>query len=250
MGLVGSFHCVGMCGPIAVALPINNKSWLSRLLGTLSYNLGRAITYALLGAFFGLLGEGIQLGGFQRWVSISMGVIMILSVLFPVLFRNTKFLNKYIYGYVSRLKSLLGPLLNSRSTGSLFMIGLLNGLLPCGLVYVALAAAIATGSVTSGALFMFIFGIGTAPLLAVVTLLGNVISSSLKSRINKLIPMVIIIIGTIFILRGLNLGIPYISPPAKKLSIPLESDSTGSKGCCGSAKEKKMNTLPLFIKAY
>lgn len=250
MGLVGSFHCIGMCGPIAIALPINSNSWLSRLLGTLLYNLGRAITYALMGAVFGVLGEGIQLGGFQSWVSITMGIIMILSVLFPVLFRNTAFLNKYIYGYVSRLKSLLGPLLKSRSLGSLFIIGLLNGLLPCGLVYVALAGAIATGSVSSGAMFMFVFGLGTAPLLAVVTLLGNVISGSFKSKINKLIPVVIMIIGTIFILRGLNLGIPYISPPAKKLNIPLESDTTGSRGCCGSAKEMKMNTLQLFPEAY
>lgn len=245
LGLIGSFHCVGMCGPIAVALPLNNQSWLSRLFGTLLYNIGRAITYALMGAIFGILGEGIQLGGFQSIVSIAMGVIMILSVLFPFLFRNTAFVNRYIYGYVSKLKSQLGPLLKNRSLGSLFIIGLLNGLLPCGLVYVALAGAIATGSVVSGALFMFVFGIGTAPLLAVLTLLGNVISGSLKSRINKLIPIVIVLIGALFIVRGMNLGIPYLSPPAKKLNIPMEPDSTGTRGCCGSAKELKSSTLQL-----
>jgi len=246
LGLIGSFHCVGMCGPIAVALPINNQSWSSRLIGTLLYNLGRAITYAILGAIFGVLGEGIQLGGFQSWVSIIMGIMMILSVFFPILFRNTAFMNQFIYGYVSKLKSQLGPLLHSRSLGSLFIIGLLNGLLPCGLVYVALALAIATGSVSSGAMFMFVFGIGTAPLLAVLTLLGNVVSSSFKSKINKIIPLVIVLIGVLFVLRGMNLGIPYISPPAKKLILPTDADSTGSRGCCGSAKDMDTKTLQLY----
>lgn len=246
LGLIGSFHCVGMCGPIAVALPISNQSWASRLLGTLLYNLGRALTYALLGAVFGVLGEGIQLGGFQSWISIIMGVMMILSVFFPILFRNTAFMNRFIFGYVSKLKSQLGPLLHSRSLGSLFIIGLLNGLLPCGLVYVALAGAIATGSVSSGALFMFIFGLGTAPLLAVLTLLGNVVSVSFKSKINKMIPLVIVLIGLLFILRGMNLGIPYISPPAKKLIIPAEADTTGSRGCCGSSKDMGVKTLQMF----
>jgi len=246
LGLIGSFHCVGMCGPIAVALPINNKNWTHRFLGTILYNLGRAITYAIMGAVFGVLGEGIHLGGFQSWVSIAMGILMILSVVFPILFRKTAFLDRYIYGYVSKLKVLLGPLLRSRSSGSLFIIGLLNGLLPCGLVYVAMAFAIATGDVASGALYMFLFGIGTAPLMAAVTLLGNVISASFKSKINRLIPLVIFVIGVLFVLRGLNLGIPYISPPAKKLNIPAETDTTGSRGCCGSSKEMSSSTLQIY----
>ena len=246
LGLLGSFHCVGMCGPIAVALPINNQSWWSRIAGTFLYNIGRAITYAALGAVFGVLGEGIQLGGFQSWISIAMGLIMIISVLFPVLFRNTRLLDKYIYGYVNKLKMYLRPLLKNSSLGSLFVIGLLNGLLPCGLVYVALAGAIATGGVVSGALFMFVFGLGTLPLLAFVTLAGNIISGSFKSKINKLIPLVIVIIGALFILRGLNLGIPYISPPAKKLHIQQDIDTSGSRGCCGSGKQMNSSSFQLL----
>ena len=221
LGLVGSFHCVGMCGPIALALPISHSGWLQKVLGTLLYNIGRAITYAAMGAVFGVLGEGIQLGGFQSWVSIAMGVIMVLSVLFPVLFRN-------------------------RSLFSLFVIGLLNGLLPCGLVYVALAGAIATGGVTNGALFMFLFGLGTLPMLAAVTLLGNALSGPFKTAINKLVPYVVVIIGVLFILRGLNLGIPYISPPAKKLHIEQKHDSTESRSCCGSSKKMTIQFPDLF----
>lgn len=217
LGLMGSFHCIGMCGPIALALPLNNTSWFTRIIGALLYNIGRAITYALMGAVFGILGEGLQLGGFQRWISIAMGTIMILAIVFPALFRGSGKLDKYLYGYNTRLKKRFGVLFNQRSYSSLLIIGLLNGLLPCGLVYMALAGAIATGGVSSGALFMFIFGLGTLPMLLLLSLAGNVVSESFKASINKIIPYVIVIIGILFILRGLNLGIPFISPPEERL---------------------------------
>lgn len=217
LGLMGSFHCVGMCGPIVISLPLNNTNWFTRIFGSLLYNIGRAITYALMGAVFGILGEGFQLGGFQRWISIIMGVLMILAVLFPALFKSSGKLDKYLYGYNARLKKRFGVLFNKRSYSSLLIIGLLNGLLPCGLVYMALAGAIATGGVASGALFMFIFGLGTLPMLLALSLVGNVVSGSMKSSINKLIPYVIVVIGILFILRGMNLGIPFISPPEERL---------------------------------
>lgn len=217
LGLMGSFHCVGMCGPIALALPLNNTNWFTRIFGSLLYNVGRAITYALMGAIFGILGEGLQLGGFQRWISVIMGSIMVLAVVFPALFKGSGKLDKYLYGYNARLKKRFGVLFNQRSYSSLFIIGLLNGLLPCGLVYMALAGAIATGGVASGALFMLIFGLGTLPMLLLISLAGNVVSSSFKSKINKAIPYVIFVVGVLFILRGLNLGIPYVSPPEERL---------------------------------
>lgn len=217
LGLMGSFHCVGMCGPIALALPLNNTNWFTRIFGSLLYNLGRAITYALMGAVFGILGEGLQLGGFQSWLSIAMGSVMVLAVVFPAIFRGSGKLDKYLYGYNSRLKQRFGVLFNQRSYSSLLVIGLLNGLLPCGLVYMALAGAIATGGVASGAMFMFIFGLGTLPMLLLLSLAGNVVTGSFKSKINKVIPYVIVIIGILFILRGLNLGIPYVSPPKERL---------------------------------
>lgn len=217
LGLMGSFHCIGMCGPIALALPLNNTNWFTRIIGTLLYNVGRAITYALMGAVFGIVGEGLQLGGFQRWISVIMGAIMVLAVLFPALFKGSGKLDKFLYGYNARLKSRFGVLFNKRSYSSLFIIGILNGLLPCGLVYMALAGAIATGGVASGALFMFIFGLGTLPMLALLSLAGNVVTGPFKSKINKAIPYVIVIVGVLFILRGLDLGIPYVSPPKERL---------------------------------
>jgi hypothetical protein len=244
LGLAGSFHCVGMCGPIALALPLNNSNWFTRIFGSLLYNVGRAITYALMGAVFGILGEGLQLGGFQRWISIVMGSVMVLAVIFPALFRGSGKLDKYLYGYNTRLKKRFGILFNQRSFSSLFVIGLLNGLLPCGLVYMALAGAIATGGVVSGALFMFIFGLGTLPMLLLLSLAGNVVTGSFKSKINKAIPYVIFIVGVLFILRGLNLGIPYVSPPKERLhpnNKPMKMDKK-MKG----EEMKEMSTLYLF----
>jgi len=220
LGLIGSFHCAGMCGPIALAIPLNNKSWFSRIIGSMMYNIGRSITYALMGAIFGLLGKGLVLAGFQKWVSIIMGIIMVTSVLFPSLYKNRFDLDKTAFSFVGNLKIKLGNLLRKRSFSSLLFIGLINGLLPCGLVYIAIAGAIATTNSLSGAVFMFIFGIGTLPMLLAISILGNTLNVKFRSKMTKIIPAVVFFIGVLFILRGLGLGIPYLSPPEKKLKVP------------------------------
>ena len=220
LGLVGSFHCAGMCGPIALAIPLNNKSWFSKINGSLIYNIGRAITYALMGAAFGLLGKGLVVAGFQKWVSIIMGLIMVTSVLFPSLYKNRFDFDKSVFSFVGNLKIKLGVLLKKKAYSSLLLIGLLNGLLPCGLVYMALAGAIATTNSLSGAAFMFVFGIGTLPMLFAISILSNSLNLKLRSKMTKVIPAVVFFIGVLFILRGLGLGIPFLSPPEKKLKVP------------------------------
>ncbi len=220
LGLVGSFHCAGMCGPIALAIPLNNKNWFSKINGSLIYNIGRAITYAIMGAIFGLFGKGLVMAGFQKWVSIIMGLIMVSSVLFPSLYKNNIDLGKVASSFVGKLKTKLSVLLQKRSYGSLLLIGLLNGLLPCGLVYMAIAGAIATTNSLSGALFMFIFGLGTLPMLFTISILSNSLGVKLRTKMTKTIPVVVFFIGVLFILRGLGLGIPFLSPPEKKLHVP------------------------------
>jgi uncharacterized protein len=232
LGLIGSFHCVGMCGPIALAIPLNNQSWLTKTTGAILYNLGRAITYAVMGTLFGLVSKGFVMAGFQKWVSILMGAIMVVSVLFPSLYKNRFDFDKKAFSFVGKLKLKLGNLLRKKTYGSLFLIGLLNGLLPCGLVYMAIAGALATGSSTSGALFMFIFGIGTLPMLFFVSILGNSISLRLRKKMTKLIPVAVMFIGVLFILRGLGLGIPYVSPPDKKLQVPQKTEVKAQGACC------------------
>ncbi len=222
IGLIGSLHCAGMCGPIAIALPLSQENWLKKINGGLLYNFGRILTYGVLGALFGLLGRGIKLAGLQQWASITIGVVMIISVLFPVLFRQKIKIDSLFTGYGARLTGSFRKLFREHSMRSLFLIGLLNGLLPCGLVYVAIAGAINTNDVRMGVAFMMVFGLGTSPMLLGISVAGNMISLGLKKRVNKIIPVFIVILGLLFILRGMSLGIPYISPKAEKLEVKKE----------------------------
>lgn len=211
IGLLGSFHCMGMCGPIAIALPLKENSWKTRIISGLLYNAGRLITYAFLGFIFGILGLGIHMWGFQQWVSIGVGAVMILSVAFPMLFHNAK-LTGVINPVFAGFKRQFGLFFGFRTYLSTMMIGLMNGFLPCGLVYIALAGALVSNTPVSGALYMMVFGLGTIPALLSLSLLGNIISVSIRRRVQKLIPFLILLIGILFVLRGMNLGIPYLSP--------------------------------------
>jgi len=222
LGIMGSFHCAGMCGPIAIALPLHGNSVVGKIFGGTLYNLGRTITYGIMGALFGLLGQGIAMIGFQQKISVIMGSLMIISILFPALFRNQYSMSKSWFSVVGKLKSTIGKMFSIRSYPSLFFIGMLNGLLPCGLVYMAIAGAIGTGSAGMGTLYMILFGLGTIPMLLGISLAGNLLSLTVRKHINKLIPVLVVVVGIFFILRGLSLGIPYLSPPREKIEKKFE----------------------------
>ncbi len=227
LGLMGSFHCAGMCGPIAIALPLHGNTVPQKIFGGALYNIGRTITYGIMGAIFGLLGQGISMIGFQQKVSVIMGAFMIISVLFPVLFRNQYSMDKSWFSLVGKLKKSIGQMFSVRSFSSLFFIGLLNGLLPCGLVYIAIAGAIGTGDVGQGTLYMILFGLGTIPMMLAISLAGNMMGLALRNRINKLIPVLVVVVGLLFILRGLDLGIPFLSPKKQKIEQKFENSLSG-----------------------
>lgn len=239
LGFTGSFHCAGMCGPIALALPLHGNTLNGRIFGGLLYNLGRTFTYAVMGAVFGLLGQGVEMIGFQQKVSVIMGGIMIVSAIFPAIFRNQYSLNKSWFSLVGGLKASMDRMFTIRTFSSLFFIGMLNGLLPCGLVYIAIAGAIGTGDAVEGTLFMVLFGLGTIPMLLGISLAGNMVSIPIRNRINKLIPVLVVVVGIFFVLRGLSLGIPYLSPPKEKIekkfekSLERDNPTAESGPCCG-----------------
>lgn len=230
LGLVGSLHCAGMCGPIAVALPLNNRSWFSRIGGGLLYNTGRTITYGILGAVLGLAGMGLALGGLQQWVSIILGIIMILAVLIPRLGNAGKKLTGLSDRMTGILKKPFARLFRARTFGSLFIIGLLNGFLPCGLVYIALAGALVMSHVHEGALYMIFFGLGTIPMMLAISIAGNLLSQRIRAKLSTVIPVFIILLGILFILRGMNLGIPYVSPKLK------QQEGKATMECCQPKK--------------
>ncbi|WP_299210545.1 sulfite exporter TauE/SafE family protein [uncultured Dokdonia sp.] len=211
-GLLGSFHCVGMCGPIAFLLPLDRKNKSKRILQVLSYHSGRIFMYALIGMAFGIVGKGLNLFGVQQQLSIGVGLLMIVSILLPVKIFNRYNFSRPIYKAVGKIKSAMGTELKKKNPGTFFTIGYLNGLLPCGLVYMAVFGALATGGPLQGSLYMAVFGLGTIPLMTTAIYLGNFLKGNIKQRIVKAIPVVVVVIGMLFILRGLGLGIPYISP--------------------------------------
>ena len=219
LGLLGSLHCVGMCGPIAFMLPLNRQDRAKQWTQLGLYHLGRIMAYGLIGLVFGLIGKGLYLFGFQQKLSIALGVVMILLVLIPGrTFRKWK-LARPIYRILGKLQSALGAKLKEGNPDAFLSIGFLNGFLPCGLVYMALVGAMAMASAPMGALYMMVFGLGTSPLMSVAALMGRLFKGRWLPVVRKWIPVFVVLIGLLFILRGMGLGIPYISPPAPKDQI-------------------------------
>jgi len=219
LGLLGSFHCVGMCGPIAFLLPLDRQNRVKRILQLSSYHFGRILTYSLLGLLFGIAGNTFHFFGIQQQLSIGIGVLMIISILAPTQLTNKFSITRPIYKLVGKVKNALGAALKKKEPETFFIIGFLNGLLPCGLVYMAVFGAIALGNPLQGSVYMALFGIGTIPLMTTAIYLGNFLTNNLKQRILKAIPVVVIVIGLLFILRGLGLGIPYVSP-SEMVAVP------------------------------
>lgn len=212
VGLFGSLHCIGMCGPIAIALPVPDSTNVSFFFGRLLYNLGRVVSYMLLGTLFGLVGQRIALAGAQQFVSIALGVIILISVLLPQKQKNYVIQLSLVQKVVQPLKANIGMLFMKGTFSSMFSIGILNGFLPCGFVYIGLAGAIASGDAISGAAVMFLFGFGTIPAMFTATVFGKYINIGIRTKLRKATPYFAMILAILFILRGMNLGIPYVSP--------------------------------------
>ena len=211
-GLLGSFHCVGMCGPIAFMLPVDRSNSFKKITQILAYHLGRLLAYAIIGLCFGLIGKSLNMFGLQQQLSIVIGLLMIAVILIPIHTFNNYNFSKPIFRFISKIKNELGAALKKKSVDTFLTIGFLNGFLPCGLVYMAVFASIAIGNAWESSLNMMLFGLGTIPLMTTAIYVGKFLNSTVKQRIQKAIPVFVIIIGLLFILRGLGLGIPYISP--------------------------------------
>ena len=212
LGFLGSLHCLGMCGPIAFMLPLNHSNKVQKGTQLTIYHLGRLLAYALLGLVFGLAGKSLQLFGVQQKLSIGIGIIMILLVIIPSQYFAKFSITKHVYGIVGYLKTALGHQLKKRTPDTFLTIGFLNGFLPCGLVYVALFGAIAMGSVWHGSLYMVLFGLGTIPLMSAVVFAKDWVGKHVQFKVKRLIPIFVVVMGCLFILRGMGLGIPYLSP--------------------------------------
>lgn len=218
-GLISSLHCIGMCGPIAMMLPLDRSNPTKKAIQILLYHTGRLTAYGTLGLIFGFLGKGMYLAGMQQQLSIIAGVLIITIVVVPEkVFAKYNF-SRPIYKIISKVKTSLGSQFKKKSPNAIFTIGLLNGFLPCGLVYAALFGAIAMQNEFYGATYMLFYGIGTIPMMSAVVYMTTIFSNPFRNKIQKLIPIVTACIGILFIMRGLGLGIPYISPSTMSLYV-------------------------------
>ena len=228
LGLVGSLHCAGMCGPIAFSLP-RGKGQMTFLIGRILYNSGRIVTYSILGGLVAMIGVGARFFQVQQALSIALGLILLiwgvreLGLIKPL--PQIKAIDRLQAGIRSGFTTVLGkggPL-------SLFQVGLINGILPCGFVYMGLFYAVLSANPVQGMISMALFGLGTFPVMFVLSLSSSMLTQRLRSRINGLIPYTILLMGALFVVRGLALGIPYLSP-----ALTFDEYGKAIMTCCGN----------------
>lgn len=209
LGFFGSLHCIGMCGPLALAFCDRPKAGLfQRLAVTLSYNLGRVVTYGILGVLFGLMGSIIIIADLQKVISIVIGIVFITAFIFSV--DIDKSLSRMPVGkrMIQQVHLFLSSMIKTGKRRSPFILGMVNGLLPCGLVYVAIAGALTVGGFLEGGLFMMLFGLGTIPAMGVLTMSVQMATVSVRARIRRIVPFVTLAFGIFLIYRGIVIDMP------------------------------------------
>ncbi|MBK8846152.1 MAG: sulfite exporter TauE/SafE family protein [Bacteroidetes bacterium] len=208
LGLLSSFHCAGMCGPIAIMLPVDNRSTINLIAGRLIYNLGRVGTYILIGVMAGFLGLAISLQGFQRELSMIAGLTILVTLLISFTTKGKLFFYRLSQKLTAPMRVPLKMLFTKKTMLSLFFIGTLNGLLPCGFVYAAAAGATASGSVGGASLFMLFFGLGTFPVMMTFSLLSNFAGTRFRKIYARVSPIAMAILALLLVVRGAFVSIP------------------------------------------
>lgn len=219
LGLAGSLHCVGMCGPLLLAIPLQAKEKWDIIKQMLVYHSGRIMTYAALGILFGLLGKGLALAGLQKVLSITAGVFMLGMALMAWKFEQLVTALPGFGLFTQKVKTGIGRLLRNNPNSSTFSIGLLNGLLPCGMVYAALAGALASFGGVEGGIFMAFFGLGTLPLLLMVNIFSQSFGINVRKKIRMAQPVLLGIVGILLLQRGLNLDLSLFESSVPKAGM-------------------------------
>ncbi|MFZ4545443.1 MAG: sulfite exporter TauE/SafE family protein [Saprospiraceae bacterium] len=209
LGFLGSFHCVGMCGPIALSLPLSPKSNFARWLGHFTYQFGKISAYVLLGILIGTLGKGISLLGFQKSYNLLLGVLLLLIGIGSLTGKYN--ILSYLEQRMVFFKGKMGKFIQRFSYTSLYSIGFLNGLLPCGLVYIAILGASSFGTFSDSVLYMFFFGLGVMPSLVALSVFGHVASFSWRNKLRKIYPLTSVVLGVFLIIRSIYIDrhLPY-----------------------------------------
>ncbi len=208
IGLLGSAHCVGMCGGFVVALGHAQRGGPSIHVRQSLYFLGKTATYALFGAMAGAAGAaiGLALSGFQGLLSLGLGLVLIvIGLSLSGALRRLGFAERIAGRFAGArvLGEAIGRLVARGTAGATFGLGMLNGLLPCALVYGLLVRAAAAGSPLGGAAVMAVFGLGTIPALYVTGLAGTrFLSPTRRLWLNRLGGVLVVALGVLTMARG------------------------------------------------
>lgn len=221
MGFTGSLHCAGMCGPIVFIMPFQAFSGLKKALALGAYHVSRISVYAgmavILHSFRQLFNPQLQ-----QYISLTLGVTLLVA---GILSFFSGHIRTFKLPWSGLVQNQLGKLMQNPGIGSIAASGFMNGLLPCGLVYMALSASLSMDTALNAAIMVVFFGIGTMPMLISITLLKSRLRFLTGAHLRRLVPVVVFAFGCLFVLRGLNLGIPYLSPK-------VEMTQTGVHSCC------------------
>lgn len=212
LGMAGSMHCAGMCGPLVAALPTPEHRSASFMAGRIAYNVGRVSTYAILGAVVGLGGSALSMAIHGMTVSVVSGVLMIMLASAQLLLHWSVPVPAQVHRLLQPTRKRLATLMQHHSVAAMAGVGMLNGLLPCGMVTAALVGAAGAGSALNAAGFMTAFGMGTAPMMTALAVGLPMATGRWKNRFRTAAPIVALLLGVVITVRGMGLGIPMLSP--------------------------------------
>jgi uncharacterized protein len=197
LGFGGSLHCALMCSPLAAAA-IGNARAMRR---TLLYNAGRILTYSLLGGLIASLGRGIPIAGFQLLLTIVMAATLILMGLAGVSTLRVPLISLLLSKVTNAVKILFAKFFKQKTQSSFFILGMLNGILPCGLTFLALSYCLTLAGPLSGMSFMLLFGIGTLPAMLGLTSVIQFFLKYLNFPGSRMTRLAFIAIGMIMLAR-------------------------------------------------
>lgn len=200
IGFAGSLHCLGMCSPLVMAVTsLRSPAFINRLL----YNGGRIFSYGILGAIVSTFGSLFQFSGFQNILSIGLGSLLIIFGLAGISYIRIPFVTAPLQRITSGIKRLFSKFLERKTFSSITFMGMLNGLLPCGLTYLALTYCLTLADASSGFLFMLLFGAGTLPVMLGFTSVIQLLMRQFNFSFRKITTVMMIALGALLITRSL-----------------------------------------------
>jgi len=218
LGLAGSLHCIGMCSPLVMAATnLRGSHFVNRLV----YNMGRVFSYGLLGLIAATFGSLFQFNGFQQVLSSVLGVFLILAGVIGLTYLKIPFLTNFTLAFTGKIKKTFSKFLSKKSISSLALMGMLNGVLPCGLTSIAIAYCISLSTPQEGFLFMLIFGAATLPVMLGLTSVFQIFIKKLNISFHRVSTITMILLGVLLISRSILSNHHSISPDTATTSITV-----------------------------